>query len=879
MVSAFGCWAVCSICGMVMLCACMILFLSLLFLISCSSSDTYQDGLVSSNESLGDRSSNNGHYKDGYDHAKCIITENQNNTEAGASDHDLAARKLNKANNRPASTGNASGTNFDLKWALFFLFPVVLSLVLRMHSCLVEESLSKLCFWEVSSMVVPSCMTEKFWSKVWLVSSAFAACAVVIVMLAGLVLVWHIRKLSILYVTSKLTCKSFVSDASKPAVADGSISVEKSGDSVDVIYDSISSSEEDEVTVRVRVFVVAAWTIMFVMLIHQSVYEDSMELTASEPYLNLLLLCQFNRGSNYTAISDTSGKIFTRFLDLVRISCIFIANIPFSLSRLDVLDTISQVPKSKAKKVSPYSAVDALNNHIRNNMVSLPTHGAVTACALVISFFLITSQFALVASKSQANSSSLHMQMCHPDEEPDILQDQCIGPQPEEICKARAVSLVERTPPRHFIPEFIRYDSSPKQLVSLTCLKTYKMHTANMNGIAVVLLCLAMFFLGPWAPLLLLICVGVVNTTVVGQCCQAFNRGARVLWDRGLVPMLRCVLDKAKSAANVTFSTSIQARFFLPYDYAYLWPSLALCPLVVLCGCVTMLPDLLIPLDALLLISVTSVLVLVLAGTCSNRVLGAANVGMNGAMWLFVIGATTAANVCGRALAGIKRALSLIQAEVHLTLNVAVWLFRNFIQAFRPQRLLLLAIREHALARNVQRDIRFMPMDIVLPALVRNLPTALHLIDKGVLVQTADRVRDHFGMPPFFYLRHLQKQRGHLYCLPDDYKAVVVNGTSITSEEQDFGGAPGPCPSSSSTPSLTKVDICTRESFVVPVTAMAGENTPQNVSNLPDASTSYWNRVLPSCQLEVVVPVQELFGGAAYRSDAELVSGTLSSDG
>ena len=869
MLSAFECWAVCSICGMVMSCACMVLFLSLLFLVSCSSSDTYQDGLVSSNKSLGDCSSNNGHYKDGYDHAKCIITENQNNTEAGAPDHDLAALKLNKANNRPASTGNASGTNFDLKWALFFLFPVVLSLVLRMHSCLVEESLSKLCFWEVSSMVVPSCTTEEFLSKVWLVSSAFAACAVVVMMFAVLVLVWHIRKLSILYVTSKLTCKSFVSDVSKPAVADGSGSVEKSGDSVDVIDDSISSTEEDEVTVRVRVFVVAAWTIMFVMLIHQSVYEDSIELTASEPYLNLLLLCQFNRGSNYTAISDTSGKIFTRFLDLVRISCIFIANIPFSLSRLDVLDTINQVPKSKAKKVRPYSAVNALNNRIRNNMVSVPTHSAVTACALVISFFLITSQFALVASESQSNSSTLHMQMCHPDEEPDILLDQCIGPQPEEICKAGAVSLVEHTPPRHFIPEFIRYDSSPKQLVSLTCLKTYKMHTANMNGIAVVLLCLAMFFLGPWAPLLLLVCVGVANTTVVGQCCQAFNRGARVLWDRGLVPMLRRVLDKAKSAANVTFSASIQARFFLPHDYAYLWPSLALCPLVVLCGCVTMLPDLLIPLDALLLISVASVLVLVLAGTCSNRVLGAANVGMNGAMWLFVVSATTAANVCGCILASIKHALSLIQAGVHLTLNVAVWLFRNVIQTFR---LLFLAIREHALARNVQRDIRFMPMDIVLPALVRNLPTTLRLIDKGVLVQMADRVRD-FGMPPFFDFRHLQKQRGHLYCLPDDYKAVVVNGTSITSEEQDFGGGPGSSPSP--TPSLSKVDICTRESFVVPVAAMAGENTPQNVSNLPDASTSYWNRVLPSCQLEVVVPVQEQFGGAAYRSHAELVSGTL----
>ena len=800
-----------------------------------------------------------------------MIAEKQNNAEAGASDHDLAARELNKDNNRPTSTGNASGTNFDLKQALFVLFLVVLSLssaVLRIRS---EESLSKLCFWEVSSMVVPSCMTEELLSKVWLVSSAFAACAVVIVMLAMFFLVWHIRKLSILYVTSKLTCKSFVSDASKPAVADGSRSVEKSG-SVDVIYDSISSTEEDEVTVRVRVFVVAAWTIMFVMLIHQSVYEDSIELTASEPYLNLLLLYQFNRGSNYTAISDTSGKIFTRFLDLVRISCIFIANIPFSLSRLDVLDTINQVPKSKAKKVSPYSAVDALNNRIRNNMVSVPTQSTVTACALLISFFLITSQFALVASESQANSSTLHMQMCHPDEEPEILLDQCIGPQPEEICKAGAVSLVERTPPRHFIPQFIRYDSSPKQLVSLTCLKTYKMHTANMNGFAVVLLCLAMFFFGPWAPLLLLVCVGVANTTVVRQCCQAFNRGARVLWDRGLVPMLRRVLDKAKSAANVALSASIQVRFFLPHDYAYLWSSLALCPLVVLCGCVTMLPDLLIPLDALLLISVANVLVLVLAGTCSNRVLGAANVGMNGAMWLFVVGATTAANVCGLVLAGIKRALSLIQAGVRLTLNVALWLFRNVIQTFR---FLLLAIREHALARNVQRDIRFMPMDIVLPALVRNLPTTLRLIDKGVLVQTANRVRDRFRMPPFFDFRHLQKQRGHLYCLPDDYKAVVVNGTSITSEEQDLGGAPSPSPSPSSTPSLSKVDICTRESFVVPVIAMAGENTPQNVSNLPDASSGYWNRVLPSCQLEVVTPVEEKFGGAAYRSDAELVSGTL----
>ena len=63
-----------------------------LSLISCSSSDTYQDGLVSSNGSLGDCSCNNGRLKDGYDHAKCINAEKQNNAEAGASDHARPSR-------------------------------------------------------------------------------------------------------------------------------------------------------------------------------------------------------------------------------------------------------------------------------------------------------------------------------------------------------------------------------------------------------------------------------------------------------------------------------------------------------------------------------------------------------------------------------------------------------------------------------------------------------------------------------------------------------------------------------------------------------------------------------------------------------------------
>ena len=53
------------------------------------------------------------------------------------------------------------------------------------------------------------------------------------------------------------------------------------------------------------------------------------------------------------------------------------------------------------------------------------------------------------------------------------------------------------------------------------------------------LLCLVMFFSGPWAVILLFVCVGIANEV---------NRGTKVLWDRVLVPMLLWVLD---NAANV----------------------------------------------------------------------------------------------------------------------------------------------------------------------------------------------------------------------------------------------------------------------------------------------------------------------------------------
>ena len=355
------------------------------------------------------------------------------------------------------------------------------------------------------------------------------------------------------------------------------------------------------------------------------------------------------------------------------------------------------------------------------------------------------------------------------------------------------------------------------------------------------------FVMGPFAPVFYLLSIFYPRATRsitrrFTRCFKSADRVFGVLWRNRIRPGMSLVLRRCRVVGHLAFNTvnqvMVYAGFALePYLDLFFHASLVLDACVYTAMYSEVLVSLIPPFLTHLVVVTVSATVLTTTTVCVHwlaasvkqglrRVQGAMNVGLNGAMWLFAAVVTTAALV----LNWMWRVLGLVQVAVGITLyGGATWLYRRVFQPHVELISVLFLVCAYvgactviassffmlsiawsvlisiaglalfipppwrplfatfAMPRNqnrIQRDPRFLSSDIVQPSVVRKSTSKPTQIAKSVVIYKAPQVCR--TTPVVYDDRHLLWYREHCCYLPDDWKTPVVNGTSITGEEESM---------------------------------------------------------------------------------------------
>lgn len=533
----------------------------------------------------------------------------------------------------------------------------------------------------------------------------------------------------------------------------------------------MSSTEDifEKVPLHFRLMVLV-FSVVVVISLSISLHGKTIDRASYVPLVNFSF-CRFVRGSNYTDSSEIGEKFSTAILKLATavVGFSFAVKILFSISGCGGTSTFC---KQIAKNT--------------------PGHRNFT---ILLGMLVFANQVSPVGSMGQANSSHA---MCYPGEEPVY---QCFEPPEPDFCPTGIiVEQAFKLPPK-IVDVIIR--SSPKHLVSLTYVKTpYKIHTATQSEFVVIILCVVVSFIGPGSPILLLIGIPALQYVANVLYFQVVDRLARVLWNNHA---LIWVLEHAKGATDYALNTVNLTSFgFLLYTKPFILLSI-LSISVALYG--EALNSALPSLATHLLACILWVFAFVMAEKCGiwlhvcegwmvyllGRIQDFAT---NGAVWLF-----------GEAVHAFQRhfKLFLLSYLALVCMYACMSMYGEAFSAalfFIPPCMLfsvlvfvpvINAFRDCLLVNHVPCPYghNYLPLDIAQPSIWSKPCPNLHQVGKGCLVyRKLSPEEDLHGtlqachtsmMPSFFVSSLLWKHRERLHCLPDDYKAVVVNGVSVTS--------------------------------------------------------------------------------------------------